>query len=54
MHKSLNFVIRMDGHIIYRLCLGAPDSFVLNHYIRTNMHSCILIVLWVSTEINCK
>ena len=47
IHKSLNFVIRMDGHIIYRLCLGASHSFVLNHYIRTNMHSCILIVLWV-------
>lgn len=54
IHKSLNFVIRMDGHITYLLCLGASHSSVLNHYIRTNMHSCILIVLWVSAEINCK
>ena len=43
-----------DGWTYYRLCLGASHSFVLNHYIRTNVHSCILIVLWVSTEINCK
>ena len=56
--KNVNFDIRMDGHIIdcIYMHLIICTKLLYNIYVqnRTDMYLCILIVLWGSTEINCK